>query len=369
MTIQSNQEFCVPYVEGDGVGPELMSYARAVADQVLKKCYGEQRRIIWKAVLCGEKAAAQYQGDWFPEETLNVIEQYKCALIGPITAPIGYGFKSLNVALRHELGLRASYTRYVSHNGNSLYVLRDNSEDLPIKLEWQTDSFDGNLLATFLKEELGVNKVPLAEKSVMALKYISESGVDMLLSSATELAKSRNIKNITIVHHANSLPISEGSVVRWALSSIKRYSQNSDDDSLPKYVDDIAIDVCSLLQFFTQHRTEQGDTIYISANYLATILNEYFTGSLGQINKVSQTNFGNDICIFEPKHGPLHSLVGSDEITPVALINAVVSLFYHLGCLEAANYLTKGLFEAEKSLKDNTISFKQFQETLALTLG
>lgn len=366
MTNSNTLNYTVPYVEGDGVGPELINYARKIADKVMLNCYQGNRKIEWLAVLCGEKAAFEYQGDWFPEHTLNTIEQQKCALIGPITAPIGYGFKSLNVALRHELGLKTSYTRYQTNNQNDIYVLRDNSEDLPVKLEWQTASFDGKLLANFLKDELGVNKVALAEQSVMALKYLSQNSTEQLLTSAIVLAKSRNVKKIIIVHHANSLPISEGSVVRWALASLNSQSANDDSETLPKYVDDIAIDVCSLLQFFSHQNTTTEDTIFVCANYLATILNEYFTGSLGLINKVSQTNYGNNICIVEPKHGPLHALVGQDEITPVALLNAVVSLFYHLKCDEAARCLSKALFEVEKSLKDKPISFKQFQETLVL---
>lgn len=369
MTKSDAISYSVPYVEGDGVGPELINYARAITDKVMAKCYNGSRKIQWQAVLCGEKAAQAYQGDWFPEQTLNIIEQQKCALIGPITAPIGYGFKSLNVALRHELGLKTSYTRYQTVNGNDIYVIRDNSEDLPVKLEWQTDSFDGKLLATFLKDELGVNKVPLDESSVMALKYISKIGVEKLLSSSIELAKSRNINNVVIVHHANSLPISEGSVVRWALGEMQKHDEGHDTDKLPRYVDNIKVDVCSLLQFFTQKNGITENTVFVSANYLATILNEFFTGSLGLINKVSQTNFGNDIAIFEPKHGPLHGLVGSDELTPVALLNAVISLLYYLNCTEAAKKLTKAVFEVEKSLKDKPISFKQFQETLKLSLS
>ena len=368
MTTPDAISYTVPYVEGDGVGPQLINYARDIADKVMQKCYSGERTIEWQALLCGEKAAEVYQGDWFPEQTLNMIELRQCALIGPITAPIGYGFKSLNVALRHELGLTTSYTRYQTDSESDIYVIRDNSEDLPVKLEWQTDSFDGELLANFLKDELGVNKIPLAEKSVMALKYLSKARSEKLLSSAIELAKSRKIKNVVIIHHANSLPISEGSFVRWALASVSNKEDGQQNVTPPIHLDNIQVDVCSLLQFFShQHHLKQ-DTIYVCANYLATIINEFFTGSLGLINKVSQTNFGNNIRIFEPKHGPLHGLVGSDEITPIALLNAIISLLYHLDCDLAARTLAKAVFEVEKSLKDKAISFKQFQETLELSL-
>lgn len=359
----------IPYVEGDGVGPELLAYSIDIANTVMSKCYGNKRLINWHRLYCGEKAAERFHGDWFPEQTINVIEQKKCALIGPITAPIGYGFKSLNVALRHQLGLRHSYSRYQNNTGQNHYILRDNTEDLPIDLSWHSDSDDGQHLANFMSAELGVNKVDFENQNVMAVKYVSKTSIEKLTDAAIKFAQDRHINHIIFVHHTDILPTSEGSMVRWMVEHLRTRLQLESSIVPPILIEGIEIEVCSLMQFFATKHTIQSDTLFISGNYIASIMNEYFTAAFGVKNKVSQTNYGNEISIFEPKHGPLHSLVNTDQINPTALLNAVVSLFQYLKCDDAALYLMDVIHTTEQQIKNKTVSFNTYQIELNKQLG
>ena len=335
----------------------------------MQQSYGDTRVINWQHAFCGEKAAEKFQGDWFPEQTLNVIEKEGRALVGPITAPIGYGFKSLNVALRHELGLKHSYTRFQTAKANDIYILRDNSEDLPIKLEWQSDSADGSLLSQFLNDELGVNKVAFDSDNAIALKYVSKQSAVALIKAALKLSNERKIAKIVYVHHAHVLPLTEGSMARWIIDYLRNEYQFQSTQLPPFKLPNTQFETCSLLQFFSSKHQFEQDVIVLTGNYIAAIISDFYTGSLSLINKVSQTNFNSDSAIFDPKHGPLHSLAKTDAITPEAMLSAVVSLLYFLQCEKAAVALNHAILRVKKRLNDESISFKRFQKELANELS
>jgi isocitrate dehydrogenase len=217
--------------------------------------------------------------------------------------------------------------------------------------------------------ELGVNKVDFDQPNVMAVKYVSKTSIETLTDAALKLAYARQIKNIIFVHHSDILPTSEGAMVRWMVEHIRNKFQIELPISGPIMIKDTRIEVCSLMQFFSNKHIIKEDTLFFSGNYIASIINQYFSAKFDVKNKISQTNFGNEISIFEPKHGPLHSLVDTDQINPTALLSAVVSLFHYLKCDDAALRLMQAIHTTEQETKNCAISFKQYQTELSKHLG
>jgi isocitrate dehydrogenase len=221
----------IPFIEGDGTGPDIWAAASRVLDAAVAKAYQGKRQLVWKEVLAGEKAYNQ-QGEWLPQETLDTIREYIIAIKGPLTTPIGGGIRSLNVALRQELDLYTCLrpVRYfpgvpspVKHPElTDMVIFRENTEDIYAGIEYAKDSDEAKKLIRFLQEELGVSKIRFPESSGIGIKPVSEEGTQRLVRAAIRYAIDNGRKSVTLVHKGNIMKYTEGAFKQWGYELAER---------------------------------------------------------------------------------------------------------------------------------------------------
>ena len=214
----------VPYIEGDGIGPDIWAAASRVLDAAVEKAYNGEKKIEWKEVLAGQKAFDQ-TGEWLPQETLDVINEYLIAIKGPLTTPIGGGIRSLNVALRQELDLFVCLrpVRYFEGvpspvkrpEDTDMVIFRENTEDIYAGIEYAKGSDEAKKLIDFLQNEFGVNKIRFPETSGIGIKPISEEGTKRLVRAALNYAIKEGRKSLTLVHKGNIMKFTEGAFKTW----------------------------------------------------------------------------------------------------------------------------------------------------------
>ena len=200
----------IPYIEGDGIGYDITPVMIKVIDAAVKKAYNGEKQISWMEVFCGEKAADKYDGDWFPAETLEAIKDYAVSIKGPLTTPVGGGFRSLNVALRQELDLFVCQrpVRWFAGvpspvkepNKVDMCIFRENSEDIYAGIEWKAGTEEAGKVIDFLQNEMGVKKIRFDENCGIGVKPVSEQGTKRLVSKAIQYAIDQNKSSVTLVH-------------------------------------------------------------------------------------------------------------------------------------------------------------------------
>ena len=214
----------IPFIEGDGIGPDIWAAASRVLEAAVEKAYDGEKKIVWKEVLAGEKAFNQ-TGEWLPEETLNLIREYLIAIKGPLTTPVGGGIRSLNVALRQELDLYVCLrpVRYFEGvpspvkrpEDTDMVIFRENTEDIYAGIEYAQGSPEAEKVLAFLKEAMGVNKIRFPETSGIGIKPISEEGTKRLVRAAIQYAINEKRSSVTLVHKGNIMKFTEGAFKNW----------------------------------------------------------------------------------------------------------------------------------------------------------
>lgn len=221
----------IPFIEGDGTGPDIWAAARRVLDAAVEKAYGSKRKIEWFEIYAGEKAYNQF-GEWLPEETLKVIEDYYVAIKGPLTTPVGGGIRSLNVALRQELDLFVCLRPVRYFNGVpspvkkpeqvDMVIFRENSEDIYAGIEWEAESEEAQKVIRFFREEMGVKKIRFPETSGIGIKPVSREGTERLVRAAIQYALDHGRKSVTLVHKGNIMKFTEGAFKSWGYELAER---------------------------------------------------------------------------------------------------------------------------------------------------
>lgn len=222
----------IAYIDGDGVGLDVMPVMRKVVDAAIEHSYGPRRKIHWMQVYNGEQAAKLYDGDWFPQETINAVRDCKIAIKGPLTTPLGGGFRSLNVALRHEMDLYVNMRTIKGFSAlpsplknpftTHITVLRDSSEDVYSGIEWQAGSVESEKMLDFLCEEMGVTRLRFTQECGLGIKNISKEGSERLIRYAINYALKNNSESLTLVHKGNVLKFTDGAFKRWGFALAKR---------------------------------------------------------------------------------------------------------------------------------------------------
>jgi len=215
----------IPFIEGDGIGVDITPVMIKVIDAAISKAYSGQKKISWMEVYCGEKAADLYQGDWFPSETLDAVKEYVVSIKGPLTTPVGGGFRSLNVALRQELDLYVCQrpvrwfegvpSPVKEPNKVDMCIFRENSEDIYAGIEWSAGSEGATKVINFLKNEMDVSKIRFDTNCGIGIKPISEEGTKRLVSKAIQFAIDQNKPSVTLVHKGNIMKFTEGAFCDW----------------------------------------------------------------------------------------------------------------------------------------------------------
>ncbi|KMK94052.1 NADP-dependent isocitrate dehydrogenase [Rossellomorea marisflavi] len=376
----------VPFIEGDGTGPDIWASSQRVLDAAVEKAYNGERKIEWKEVYAGEKAFNK-TGEWLPAETLEAIREYFIAIKGPLTTPVGGGIRSLNVALRQELDLFTCLrpVRYFEGvpspvkrpEDTDMVIFRENTEDIYAGIEYAKGSDEVKKLISFLQDEMGVNKIRFPETSGIGIKPVSEEGTSRLVRAAINYAITEGRKSVTLVHKGNIMKFTEGAFKNWGYELAEKefgdkvftwaqYDKIKDADGLDAankaqadaeaagkiIVKDSIADIF-LQQILT--RPAEFDvvaTMNLNGDYISDALAAQ-VGGIG-IAPGANINYESGHAIFEATHGTAPKYAGLDKVNPSSVILSGVLLLEHLGWNEAADLITKSM---EKTIASKVVTY------------
>ena len=362
----------VCFIEGDGIGPDIWKATQRVLDIAVMKAYNGRRRIEWMEVFAGEKANEVYGEQlWLPEETLEAFKQYKIGLKGPLTTPVGGGFRSLNVALRQELDLYTCLrpVKWIQgvpspvrepHKTN-MVVFRENSEDIYAGIEFEAESAQAQKLIQFLSDEFGVDKIRFPETSGIGIKPISKEGTERITRAAIEYAIKHNLPSITVVHKGNIMKSTEGAFKNWAYDVARReYSDsvcvasdvNWNVEEGKILMKDVIADA-----FLQQILTRPAEySVVLTMNLNGDYVSDALAATVGGIGIApgANINYKTGHAIFEATHGTAPKYAGQDKVNPSSLILSGEMMLRHLGWDEAADLVMKGL---ESAISDKTVTY------------
>ena len=376
----------VPFIEGDGIGPDIWASAVRVLDAAVEKAYNGEKKIVWKEVLAGEKAFNQ-TGEWLPQETLDVINEYLIAIKGPLTTPIGGGIRSLNVALRQQLDLFVCLrpVRYFEGvpspvkrpEDTDMVIFRENTEDIYAGIEYAQGSDEAKKLIDFLQTEFGVNKIRFPETSGIGIKPISEEGTKRLVRAAINYAIKEGRKSLTLVHKGNIMKFTEGAFKNWGYEvaeqefADKVFTWNQYDQIKEAEGTEAAnkaqaaaeaegkiIVKDSIADIFLQQiltRPKEFDvvaTMNLNGDYISDALAAQ-VGGIG-IAPGANINYETGHAIFEATHGTAPKYAGLDKVNPSSVLLSGVLLLEHLGWNEAADLITKSV---EKTIASKVVTY------------
>lgn len=376
----------IPFIEGDGIGPDIWASASKVLDAAVEKAYNGERKIEWKEVLAGEKAFNQ-TGEWLPKETLDLIQEYLIAIKGPLTTPIGGGIRSLNVALRQELDLFVCLRPVRWFEGvpspvrrpqdTDMVIFRENTEDIYAGIEYAKGSDEVKKLISFLQNELGVNKIRFPETSGIGIKPVSEEGTSRLVRAAIEYAIKEGRKSVTLVHKGNIMKFTEGAFKNWGYELAEReygdkvftwaeYDRIKDEQGVDvankaqadaeaagKIIVKDAIADIFLQQILTRPREfDVVATMNLNGDYISDALAAQ-VGGIG-IAPGANINYETGHAIFEATHGTAPKYAGLDKVNPSSVLLSGVLMLEHLGWNEAADLITKSV---EKTIASKVVTY------------
>ena len=348
----------IPVIEGDGIGRDIMKATRRVIDAAIESAYGNEKRIVWFDVYAGEKAHAEY-GEWLPQDTFNAIKHFRVALKGPLTTPVGGGFRSLNVTLRQVLDLYACVrpVRYfqgvpapVTHPENmNVVIFRENTEDVYAGIEWAKGTPEAKKVIDFLHADMGV---AVREDSGIGIKPISVFGTSRLARMAIQYAIDHNRSSVTFVHKGNIMKFTEGAFRDWGYQVAENEfidatitEDNLYDDHGGKTPDDKIVVKDRIADSMLQQiltRTAEYDVI-ATPNLNGDYLSDACAAQVGGIGMAPGGNIGDETALFEATHGTAPKYTDKDVVNPSSLILSAVMMLEHLGWQEAADLVIHGL--------------------------
>lgn len=360
----------IPFIEGDGTGPDIWAASVRVIDAAVEKSYGASRKIFWKEVLAGEKAFNLTQ-NWLPQETLDTISDCLVAIKGPLTTPVGGGIRSLNVALRQQLDLYACLRPVRWFEGVpspveapgkvDMTIFRENTEDIYAGIEFQAGSEDLNKLKEYLKREFPdrFKKIRFPDTVGIGLKPVSKEGTERLVRAAIEHALKTNAKSLTLVHKGNIMKFTEGSFMEWGYELAKNEFGGTLFEGGPwvKLPSGLIIKDVIADAFLQQIllRPEEYDviaTLNLNGDYISDALAAQ-VGGIG-IAPGANINYLTGHAIFEATHGTAPKYAGQDKVNPSSVILSAVMMLEYLGWNEAGTRIVKGL---ETAIKNKRVTY------------
>ena len=376
----------IPFIIGDGIGPDIWAAASRVMDAAVNKAYGGTKSIVWKEVLAGEKAY-EITGEWLPQETLDVINEYIIAIKGPLTTPIGGGIRSLNVALRQKLDLYTCLRPVRWFNGVpspvkrpeevDMVIFRENTEDIYAGIEYQQGSPEAEKLLRFLQDEMGVDKIRFPKTSGLGIKPVSEEGTKRLVRAAIIYAVSQGRKSVTLVHKGNIMKFTEGAFKNWGYEVAEQefgdkvFTWNQYDrikelegaeaadlaqskaEAAGKIIIKDAIADIFLQQILTRPAEfEVAATLNLNGDYISDALAAQ-VGGIG-IAPGANINYVTGHAIFEATHGTAPKYTGLDKVNPSSVLLSGEMMLRHLKWDEAADLIIASM---EKTIASKVVTY------------
>ncbi|MBK7713074.1 MAG: NADP-dependent isocitrate dehydrogenase [Bacteroidales bacterium] len=376
----------IPFIEGDGTGPDIWKASVRVFDAAVNKVYGGKRKVEWKEVLAGEKAF-KLTGSWLPDDTLTIFRDYLVGIKGPLTTPVGEGMRSLNVALRQLLDLYTCYrpVRYfngvpspVKHPENvDMHIFRENTEDIYAGIEFMNGKPETDKVKRFLIDEMGVKSIRFPESSSIGIKPVSVEGSERLIRQAIKYAISRKLPSVTLVHKGNIMKFTEGSFMKWGYALAERefgdqvftwmqHKQISEKqgsevaDKMQKaaeisgkvIIKDVIAD--AFLQQILTRPSEYSviATLNLNGDYISDAL-AAIVGGIG-IAPGANINYETGHAIFEATHGTAPKYADLDKVNPGSVILSGALMFDYLGWTEVTESIYAGL---EKAILDKKVTY------------
>ncbi|SHF78116.1 NADP-dependent isocitrate dehydrogenase [Ornithinibacillus halophilus] len=376
----------IPFIEGDGTGPDIWASAKRVIEAAVEKAYDGTKKIEWLEVLAGQKAFDQ-TGEWLPQDTLDKINEYKIAIKGPLTTPIGGGIRSLNVALRQQLDLFTCLrpVRYFEGVPSpvkrpedvDMVIFRENTEDIYAGIEWQKGSDEVKKVINFLQNEMEVHNIRFPETSGIGVKPVSEEGTKRIVRASIQYAINEGRKSVTLVHKGNIMKFTEGAFKQWGYevaeqefgdkvftwAEYDRIVETDGKDAANKAQDEALaagkiLVKDSIADIFLQQiltRPKEFDvvaTMNLNGDYISDALAAQ-VGGIG-IAPGANINYDTGHAIFEATHGTAPKYAGLDKVNPSSVILSGVLMLEHLGWREAGDLITKSM---DKTIASKVVTY------------
>lgn len=350
----------IPYIEGDGTGPDIWNASRMVIDAAVEKTYGGKRKIEWIEVLAGEKSY-KLKGTWLPDETIDAIREYIVAIKGPLTTPVGGGIRSINVTLRQVLDLYACVrpvkwikgvpSPMVNPHWVDIIIFRENNEDIYAGIEWERGSENNKKVAEFLTKEMSC---AIPEDAGIGIKYMGQNGSERIMRKAMNYAVENKKKVVTIVHKGNIMKYTEGAFKKWCYDLAKKEFADLIvlEDELSAYggkvpegkilINDRIAD--NMFQQLILRSNEY--QVLVCPNLNGDYISDAAAAMVGGLGMAPGGNISDHLALFEATHGTAPKYAGLDKVNPGSLILSAVMMLEYLGWNEAAVKIEKAMGQA-----------------------
>jgi len=374
----------IPYIEGDGIGVDVTPPMINVVNAAVQKAYGGEREIQWMEVYAGEKATEIYDSEtWLPEETLELFNEYRVGIKGPLTTPVGGGIRSLNVALRQLLDLYVCQRPVqwftgvpspVKHpEAVDMVIFRENSEDIYAGIEYKAGTDEAQKLIDFLTDEMGVSSIRFVEDCGIGIKPVSKEGTERLVRKAIQYAIDNDRDSVTFVHKGNIMKYTEGAFKDWGyqlahdefgaqlLDGGPWLSLTNPNNGKEIVIKDVIADAMLQQVLLRPEEYSVIATLNLNGDYLSDAL----AAQVGGIGIAPGANISDEVAIFEATHGTAPKYAGLNKVNPGSVILSAEMMLRHMGWKEAADLMLKGMSGAIGA-KTVTYDFERLMEGATL---
>lgn len=359
----------IPYIEGDGIGPDIWRATERVVDAAVAKAYSGRRKIAWREVLAGEKAHRE-TGQWLPDATLDALRQYKVGIKGPLTTPVGGGIRSLNVTLRQELDLYACVrpVKYITGVPSpmrepekvNMVIFRENTEDVYAGIEWAAGTEDARKVINFINANTNKH---IDESAGIGIKPLTKVGSQRLIRRAIQYAITHGRRSVTLMHKGNIMKFTEGAFRDWGYQLAREEFADviiTEEDLYQKYDGKVPTGKIVLKDriadiTFQQVllRPDEFDVI-ATPNLNGDYLSDALAAQVGGVGMAPGNNMSDEIAVFEATHGTAPKYANLDKVNPSSLILSAIMMLEHLEWPEAAQLVTHGL---EKTIAEGVVTY------------
>ena len=352
----------IPFVEGDGIGMDITPVMIKVIDTAVERAYGGKRQIQWMEIYAGEKANTVYGEDvWLPDETVHVVKDFVVSIKGPLTTPVGGGIRSLNVKLRQDLDLYVCLRPVRYYEGTpspvrepqktNMVIFRENAEDIYAGIEWSADSAEAKKIIDFLIKEMGVTKIRFPETSGIGIKPVSSEGTKRLVRKAIQYTIDNDLPSMTIVHKGNIMKFTEGGFKTWAYELARQEFGAVEINGgpwcsfkNPRTGKEILIKDVIADNFLQQILLRPEDySVVATLNLNGDYISDALAAQVGGIGIAPGANLSDTIAMFEATHGTAPTFAGQDKVNPSSIILSAEMMLRHMGWVEAADLVVKGV--------------------------